>query len=130
MSSFYKAFLFFLIAVQPLHSYTYIDIKTAEESNGFHLLHAELCGSKYSNSVSHTKKISELLDKINQAVLSEMKTDCVCCESIDTSSIDTIVMHPYYLEFSKSEYITDSLYYFQVSENFSNQNSVRAPPVI
>ena len=79
----------------------------------------------------HTlKKLSELLDKINQAVLSEMKTDCVCCQSIDTSSIDTIVMHPYYLEFSKSEYITDSLYYFQVSENYSNQNSVRAPPVI
>tara|TARA_B100000003_G_C10794956_1_gene316461 strand:- start:372 stop:764 length:393 start_codon:yes stop_codon:yes gene_type:complete len=130
MSSFYKAFLFFLIAVQPLHSYTYIDIKTPEDSNGFHLLHAELCGSKYSNSISHTEKISELLDKINQAVLSEMKTDCVCCESIDTSSIDTIVMHPYYLEFSNSEYITNSLYYFQVSENFSNQNSVRAPPVI
>jgi len=130
MSSFCKAFLFFLIAVQPLHSYTYIDIKTAEDSNGFHLLHAELCGSKYSNSISHTKKLSELLDRINQAVLSEMKTDCVCCQSIDSSSIDTIVLHPYYLEFSKSKYITDSLYYFQVSENYLNQNFARAPPVI
>ena len=130
MSSLYKAFLFFLIVVHPLHSYTYINTKTLEDSNGFHLLHAELCGSKYSNSISHTEKLNELLDKINQVVLSEMKTDCVCCQSIDTSSIDTIVLHPNYLEFSKSEYITDSLYYFQVSENFSNQNSVRAPPVI
>lgn len=130
MSSFYKAFLFFLIVVHPLHSYTYINTKTLEDSNGFHLLHAELCGSKYTNSISHTKKLGELLDKINQVVLSEMKTDCVCCESIDSSSVDAIVFYTHYLKFSTYEYIEDKLYHFQVSENYLNQNSVRAPPVI
>ena len=51
-------------------------------------MHAELCGSKYSESISHTQKISDLLDKINTAMISDMAVDCVCCESLDVSSLE------------------------------------------
>ena len=70
-----QAFLFLVIALQPLHSYTVINTSIAPQDNGFHLLHAELCGSKYNNSISHTKKLSDLLDRINTAVLSNMPED-------------------------------------------------------
>ena len=51
-----QIFLFSLIALQPLHSYTVINTSSIPQDNGFHLLHAELCGSKYTNSISHTEK--------------------------------------------------------------------------
>jgi hypothetical protein len=55
-------------------------------------LHAELCGSKYSSSISHTQKISDLLDKINTAMISDMAVDCVCCEAIDIAQTDFIYL--------------------------------------
>ena len=85
-----QIFLFSLIALQPLHSYTVIKTSSIPQDNGFHLLHAELCGSKYTNSISHTEKFSNLLDRINTAVLSNMPEDCVCCNSIDINSTDVI----------------------------------------
>ena len=68
------------------------------QDNGFHLLHAELCGSKYNNSISHTKKLSDLLDKMNTALLADMPEDCVCCNSVDINSTDIITLQ--YLNFS------------------------------
>ena len=93
-----QIFLFTLIALQPLHSYTVINTSSMPQDNGFHLLHAELCGSKYTNSISHTKKLSDLLDKINTALLSDMPEDCVCCNSVDINSTDIITVQ--YLNFS------------------------------
>ena len=84
----YRIFLVLTIAFQPLHSYTTINTSSIHDENGFHLLHSELCGSKYSNGISHTKQISKLLDRINNALLTDMPEDCVCCTSIDITALD------------------------------------------
>ena len=110
-----KIFLIILVALQPLHSYTVINTSSAVQDNGFHLLHAELCGSKYSNSISHTEKLSNLLDRINTALLSDMPEDCVCCNSVDINSTDIITV--------KYQYINAGLYTAQI------HNSVYAPNV-
>ena len=115
MNNIIKTFLVILVALQPLHSYTVINTSSAAQDNGFHLLHAELCGSKYSNSISHTEKLSNLLDRINIALLSDMPEDCVCCNSIDINSTDIITV--------KYQYINSGLYTAQV------HNSVYAPNV-
>ena len=115
MHKIFKIFLIILVALQPLHSYTVINTSSTVQDNGFHLLHAELCGSKYSNSISHTKKLSNLLDRINTALLSDMPEDCVCCNSIDINSTDIITV--------KYQYINAGLYTAQV------HNSVYAPNV-
>ena len=88
INNLFKIFLVIFVAIQPLHSYTTINISNPDDNNGFEHLHAELCGTKYSNSISHTQKISDLLDKINTAIISEMAVDCVCCESLDITSLD------------------------------------------
>ena len=115
MNKIIKIFLIILVALQPLHSFTVINTSSAVQDNGFHFLHAELCGSKYSNSISHTEKLSNLLDRINTALLSDMPEDCVCCNSIDINSTDIITV--------KYQYINSGLYTAQV------HNSVYAPNV-
>ena len=55
---------------------------------------------KYTNSISHTKKISNLLDRINTAVLSNMPEDCVCCNSIDINSTDIITIKYQHFRYS------------------------------
>jgi hypothetical protein len=85
-----KYFLIIFVALQPLHSYTTIGLSVTLMTNGFEHLHAELCGTKYSGSISHTKKISDLLDKINTAIITDMAVDCVCCEAIDIAQTDFI----------------------------------------
>ena len=115
MNKIIKIFLIILVAFQPLHSYTVINTSSAVQDNGFHLLHAELCGSKYSNSISHTEKLSNLLDRINTALLSDMPEDCVCCNSIDINSTDIITV--------KYQYINAGLYTAQI------HNPVYAPNV-
>ncbi len=89
MKTIYRIFLALIIALQPLHSYTTINTSFVQDDNGFHLLHSELCGSKYSNGISHTKQLSNLLDRINNTLLTDMSEDCVCCNSIDITSLDT-----------------------------------------
>ena len=81
-----QIFLFSLIALQPLHSYTVINTSSMPQDNGFHLLHAELCGSKYTNSISHTKKLSNLLDKINTLLF------CLICLKIVSVVIQLILI--------------------------------------
>ena len=126
-----KIFLIILVALQPLHSYTVINTSSAVQDNGFHLLHAELCGSKYSNSISHTEKLSNLLDRINTALLSDMPEDCVCCNSIDINSTDIITV--------KYQYINAGVYTAQIHNlvyvpnlksltPYTNQS--RAPPLV
>ena len=131
MTKIIHIFLISIIALQPLHSYTVINISSLPQDNGFHLLHAELCGSKYTNSVSHTKKLSNLLDKINTALLSDMPEDCVCCNSVDINSTDVITVQ--YLNFSpliNNNNILDSYYDLNIKSLIKLTNESRAPPLV
>ena len=126
-----QIFLFSLIALQPLHSYTVINTSSIPQDNGFHLLHAELCGSKYTNSISHTEKISDLLDRINTAVLSNMPEDCVCCNSLDINSTDIItVQYPHFIFSVNINTIRASYYDLNVGSLLANTNKSRAPPLV
>ena len=126
-----QIFLFSLIALQPLHSYTVINTSSIPQDNGFHLLPAELCGSKYTNSISHAEKISDLLDRINTAVLSDMPEDCVCCNSIDINSTDIITVQ--YLNFCTliaDNKILESYYDLNIKSLIKLTNGSRAPPLV
>ena len=126
-----QIFLFLLIALQPLHSYTVINTSSIPQDNGFHLLHAELCGSKYTNSISHADKLSNLLDRINTAVLSDMPEDCVCCNSIDINSTDIITIQNQHFIFSvNNNTIRASYYDLNVKSLLANINKSRAPPLV
>ena len=126
-----QIFLILLIAHQPLHNYTVINISSLPQDNGFHLLHAELCGSKYTNSISHTKKLSDLLDKINTALLSDMPEDCVCCNSIDINFTDTITVQYQQFIFSFNiDTIRASYYDLNLKSLLVNINESRAPPLV
>ena len=125
-----QIFLFSLIALQPLHSYTVINTSSMPQDNGFHLLHAEMCGSKYTNSISHTEKFSNLLDRINTAVLSNMPEDCVCCNSIDINSTDIITVQYQQFIFSDNNTIRVSYYDLNVKSLLVNINKSRAPPLV
>ena len=130
MTKIIQIFLFTLIALQPLHSYTVINTSLMPQDNGFYLLHAELCGSKYTNSISHTKKLSDLLDKINAALLSDMPEDCVCCNSVDINSTDVISVK--YLNFSPliNNKILESYYDLNIKSLIKLTNESRAPPLV
>ena len=114
-----------------MHSYTIIGLNKINDGNGFEHLHAELCGSKYSESISHSQKISDLLDKINTAILSEMQVDCVCCESLDTASID-LINSPTNITLVFNQKL--SINYFFYAPNVKTltpyTNQVRAPPIV
>ena len=126
-----QIFLFSLIAIQPLHSYTVINTSSIPQDNGFHLLHAELCGSKYTDSISHTEKFSDLLDRINTAVLSDMPEDCVCCNSVDINSTDIItVQYQHYIFSVNKNTIRASYYDLNVKSLLANANESRAPPLV
>ena len=115
------------------HSYSYTVINTSyvSQDNGFHLLHADLCGSKYTNSVSHTKKLSDLLDRINSALLSSMPEDCVCCNSIDINSIDTITVQYQHTIFVIYNNLIRGSYYDSNTKSFIRYtNESRAPPLV
>ena len=101
------------------------------QDNGFHLIHAELCGSKYTNSISHADKLSNLLDRINTAVLSDMPEDCVCCNSIDINSTDIITIQNQHFIFSvNNNTIRASYYDLNVKSLLANINKSRAPPLV
>ena len=118
------------MALQPLHSYTTISISNSD-SNGFEYLHAELCGSKYSGSISHTKQISDLLDKINTVIITDMGVDCVCCEAIDIAQTD-------FIDFSANNFLISrelvddqkNLYAPSVKTLIPYIYQVRAPPIV
>ena len=122
-----QIFLISLIAFQPLHSYTVIDTSFAPQDNGFHLLNGELCGS----SISHTKKLSDLLDRLNTALLANMPEDCVCCNSVDINSTEIITVQ--YLNFGSLQYnnkIIESYYDLDVKSLVKLTNESRAPPLV
>ena len=131
MRKFLSLLIVFMVAFQPLHNYTIINLASSQDDNGFHLLHAELCGSTYSNSLSHAKKISNLLDKINSAVLSDMGEDCVCCNSIDASS-NILVLNIDFtdIQLSNQQLIQKHFYDFFVKSIKQHKSYSRAPPVI
>ena len=131
MNKIIKIFLILLVALQPLHTYTVINTSSTVQDNGFHLLHAELCGSKYSNSISHTEKLSSLLDRINTALLSDMPEDCVCCNSIDINSTDIATIQEQYLIRGLHTSITQNSFYDpNVKKITLYTNHSRAPPYI
>ena len=126
-----QIFLILLIAHQPLHNYIVINISSLPQDNGFHLIHAELCGSKYTNSISHKDKISNLLDRVNSAVLSNMPEDCVCCNSIDINSTDVITaQYPHFIFSVNINSIRASYYDLNVKSLLANTNKSRAPPLV
>lgn len=126
-----KIFLIIFVAIQPLHSYTTINISNPDDNNGFEHLHAELCGTKYSDSISHTQKISDLLDKINTAIISEMAVDCVCCESLDITSLDLFNLTSNNFLLSKVSLTIDKNFYApNVKTLIPYTNQVRAPPIV
>ena len=131
MNKIIKIFLIILVALQPLHSYTVINTSSAVQDNGFHLLHAELCGSKYSNSISHTEKLSNLLDRINTALLSDMPEDCVCCNSVDINSTDIITVKYQYINAGVyTAQIHNLVYVPNVKSLTPYTNQSRAPPLV
>jgi hypothetical protein len=131
INSLFKIFLVLFVAIQPLHSYTTINLSNPDDSNGFEYLHAELCGTKYSGSISHTKKISDLLDKINATILSEMAADCVCCESLDISSLDLFNLTSNEFLLSRFPLTLDKNFYApNVKKLIPYTNQVRAPPIV
>ena len=131
ISSLFKIFLFIFVAIQPLHSYTTINISNPDDNNGFEHLHAELCGTQYSDPISHTQKISDLLDKINTAIISEMALDCVCCESLDITSLDLFNLTPNNFLLSKvSLTLNKNFYAPHVKTSIPYTKQVRAPPIV
>ena len=114
-----------------MHSYTTINISNPDHNNGFEYLHAELCGTKYSGSISHTQKIFDLLDKINTAIVSEMAVDCVCCESLEIASLDLLYSTSNNFLLSKEPLILDKNFYALIVKTSSPYtNQVRAPPIV
>ena len=114
-----------------MHSYTTINISNPDDDNGFEYLHAELCGTKYSDSISHTQKISDLLDKINTAIISEMAVDCVCCESLDITSLDLFnLTSNNFLLSIVSQTLDKNFYAPYVKTLIPYTNQVRAPPIV
>ena len=114
-----------------MHSYTTINITNLDDNNGFEYLHAELCGTKYSNSISHTQRISDLLDKINTAIIREMAVDCVCCESLDITSLDLFKLTSNEFLLSRvSTTLNKNFYPPYVKTLIPYTNQVRAPPIV
>ncbi len=114
-----------------MHSYTTINISNPNDNNGFEHLHTELCGTKYTGSISHTQKISDLLDKINTAFISEMAVDCVCCESLDITSLD--IFNLTFSNFLLSKvFLTPNKNFYapNVKKSIPYTNQVRAPPIV
>ena len=94
-------------------------------------MHAELCGTKYTGAVSHTQKISDLLDKINTAFITDMAVDCVCCEAIDIAQTDFIDLPANNFLISR-ELVDDqkNLYASSVKTLIAYTYQVRAPPIV
>ena len=114
-----------------MHSYTTINTTNPDDNNGFEYLHAELCGTKYSDSISHTQKISDLLDKINSSIISEMAVDCVCCESLDITSLDIFNLTSNNFLLSKvSLTLNKNFYAPNVKTLIPYTKLVRAPPIV
>ena len=131
INNLFKIFLVILVAIQPLHSYTTINISNPDDNNGFEYLHAELCGTKYSDSISHSQKISNLLDKINTAIISDMGTDCVCCESLDITSHDLFNLTSNEFLLSRASLTLGKNFYApNVKALIPYTNQVRAPPIV
>ena len=131
ISNLFKIFLVIFVAIQPLHSYTTINISNPNDNNGFEYLHAELCGTKYSGSISHSQKISDLLDKINTALIGEMAVDCVCCESLDITSLDIFNLTSNNFLLSKvSLTLNKNFYAPNVKKLIPYTSQVRAPPIV
>ena len=114
-----------------MHSYTTINISNPDDNNGFEYLHAELCGTKYTGSISHTKKLSNLLDKINTAIITDMAEDCICCEAIDIAQTDFIDLTANKFLVSR-ELVDDqkNIYAPSVKTLIPYTNQVRAPPIV
>ena len=131
LSNILKYILIIFVALQPLHSYTIINTNNPDNNNGFQHLDAELCGSKYSNSISHTQKISDLLDTVNSLFISDMSIDCVCCESLDIAPLDSINASVNHLLVTPDGIISYTNFYtITFNKQLSKRAHPRAPPFV
>ena len=89
------------------------------------------CGTKYTDSISHTKQISDLLDKINTVIITDMAVDCVCCEAIDIAQTDFIDLPANNFLISR-ELVDDqkNLHAPSVKTLIPYTYQVRAPPIV
>ena len=128
-----KIFLVLIIALQPLHSYSIIYYQSESSSIiGVEHLSAEMCGSKYNNELSVNQTVSILLDNINELVLTEITTDCVCCESLDTASIEKHINHANFLFYLSviNGYSFPKDQFSRYDDNLISTNYSRAPPAV
>ena len=131
MRNILKYILIVFVALQPLHSYTIININNSENDNGFQHLNAELCGSQYSNSISHRQKLSDLLDTVNSLFLSDMSIDCVCCDSVDIASLDSINSPANHFVVSSFAVSSSVISYTTLANKLLSYSShPRAPPYV
>ncbi len=81
--------------------------------------------------MSHSKKLSNLLDRINTALLSDMPEDCVCCNSVDINITDVLFVKYQVIYPAFNNYISKKLYYApNVKSIILSTNHSRAPPVV
>ncbi|MDC0985650.1 hypothetical protein OAR47_04265, partial [Gammaproteobacteria bacterium] len=74
---------------------------------------------------------SDLLDKFNTAILSEMAVDCVCCESLDTTTLDLFnLTSNNFLLSIVSQTLDKNFYLPYVKTLIPYTNQVRAPPIV
>ena len=75
--------------------------------------------------------ISDLLDKINTAMISEMTVDCVCCESLDANSPEFLYLSINNILLSKVSFTLENMFYVpSVNRLISYLHQARAPPIV
>ena len=77
------------------------------------------------------QKVSDFLDKINTAMISDMAVDCVCCESLDVAQIELFNLTTNKFLLSKATLAFKKTFYTSHAKAllpYSRQ--VRAPPIV
>ena len=87
--------------------------------------------TKINGYEDQIKKLSDLLDKINTALMSDMPEDCVCCNSVDINSTDVItVQHLNFSPLINNNKILESYYDLNIKSLIKLTNESRAPPLV
>ena len=123
-----KYLLILFVALQPLHSYSIINIKSNDD-NGFKHLDAELCGAQYTPSISHTQKLSKLIDKVNSLYISNISDGSICCQALDINSTHLIDLSSDNFVVSTDDSIQRITFYSsEVKKSLTYRFKTRAPP--
>jgi len=123
-----KYLLILFVALQPLQSYSIININTTDD-NGFEHLDAELCGAQYKTSISHTQKLSKLIDKVNSLYISNISDGSICCQALDINSTHLIDLSSDNFVVSTDDSIQRITFYSsEVKKSLTYRFKTRAPP--